>query len=627
MKIIQKISIVVLSLALLFSFSGAFAAATPTLSLSNAGSGDSVILSVSNADTNAPVQFYYYSSNSANIQVANAGTTNSTGQFWTVLSTATYSISPNSSVYVTVDGAQSSSQVWPYVSGSGGTTGNLSLSQTSLVLQTGQSSTVTVYNSGTNSIYLLNNTNPSIANISISGSQITVVPNANGSTVATICIVGNSSNCSSLYVTVQNTASQALSFSQNNVTVATGQSVPVTVSGGTGVYSITNNSNSNIIQAYLSGATVTLSAVNSSGSDAITVCTTDMSSCGIINASVGTVSSTGIVFSQTNPIMAVGQSNAITVSGGSGSYSLSSNSNSAAVQASLNNNILTLFGNTVGTAAISICSTTGGCGSLTVTVSSAGSGGALTLSQTSLALAAGQTASISVSGGSTPYSVISNSNNIASASLNGNLLAVTGVGGGSTSIAVCSAGGGCTSLYVIVNGTASAIPTTAAPSGGSLALGPLLSVGQTLSMSISGGTGSYYLSSGSNSLFTAAISGSNLVLSGLAVGSGSVSICSTNSTCASFYVTVASGASVPVAVSTPASGKDGYKFLNPLTLGDQGTGVIELQKRLTAEGVYSGPITGYYGSLTETAVQAYQSQHGLNTLGNVGPGTRAALNQ
>jgi hypothetical protein len=79
--------------------------------------------------------------------------------------------------------------------------------------------------------------------------------------------------------------------------------------------------------------------------------------------------------------------------------------------------------------------------------------------------------------------------------------------------------------------------------------------------------------------------------------------------------------------TTTSSGTASYKFLSPLSVGSRGTDVTELQKRLTTEGVYSGPITGYFGSLTKTAVQKYQAIHGLSQLGNVGPATRALLNK
>ncbi len=84
----------------------------------------------------------------------------------------------------------------------------------------------------------------------------------------------------------------------------------------------------------------------------------------------------------------------------------------------------------------------------------------------------------------------------------------------------------------------------------------------------------------------------------------------------------------PVATSFQAQGTpEKFKFTHALNLGSTGTDVTELQKRLTTEGFYSGPVNGSYGPLTQSAIKSYQSRHGLQQLGNVGPGTRAALNQ
>jgi len=69
-----------------------------------------------------------------------------------------------------------------------------------------------------------------------------------------------------------------------------------------------------------------------------------------------------------------------------------------------------------------------------------------------------------------------------------------------------------------------------------------------------------------------------------------------------------------------------YVFTKPLSVGSSGTEVTELQKRLTSLGYYSGPVTGYYGSLTRAAVIRLQKAHKLTQLGSVGPGTRAVLN-
>jgi peptidoglycan hydrolase-like protein with peptidoglycan-binding domain len=78
--------------------------------------------------------------------------------------------------------------------------------------------------------------------------------------------------------------------------------------------------------------------------------------------------------------------------------------------------------------------------------------------------------------------------------------------------------------------------------------------------------------------------------------------------------------------TTTTSSTYSYKFYNPLNVGSSGADVTALQQRLASEGIYSGPITGYYGSLTEAAVKQYQGLHNLEQLGNVGPGTRADLN-
>ena len=70
-----------------------------------------------------------------------------------------------------------------------------------------------------------------------------------------------------------------------------------------------------------------------------------------------------------------------------------------------------------------------------------------------------------------------------------------------------------------------------------------------------------------------------------------------------------------------------FNFTRTLTLGMQGEDVTELQMILIEEGflVLDGP-SGYFGSLTEEAVKAYQKAHGLLPVGIVGPLTRAHLN-
>ena len=85
-------------------------------------------------------------------------------------------------------------------------------------------------------------------------------------------------------------------------------------------------------------------------------------------------------------------------------------------------------------------------------------------------------------------------------------------------------------------------------------------------------------------------------------------------------------AALPVVTTNPTVSGASFTFVRDLTLGSTGEDVTALQKRLTSEGVYSGPITGFFGPMTLTAVQAYQTKVGLPSTGFVGPLTKAKLN-
>ena len=524
---IKILSIIVSSFAVL-AFVPAVHAATPTLSLSNTGTGDNVQVTI-NGDPNASVLLYYTRLGSG-LQLSAIGTTSSSGYLSTVISTATLGVSSNSAVHVIVNSQSSQDVAWPYIVAS---ISSVTLSQAGIVLNVGQSSTITA--TGSSSLYMLNNSNPPIANVNISGSQIIITGNSYGQSVVTICPQGTSTSCPSIYVTVQNSGVSSLTFSQSSVTISSGQNFPVTISGGTGIYTILNNSNSGVVQGSLSGAIITLSTSSSSGSSSITVCSADISSCGIINVTVGTASSSSIYFSQTSPVVTVGQSTTISISGGSSSsYYVSSNSSPSVVQANLSGSTLTLYGITSGSSVVTVCSSVGSCSSLTITVNYVSSGGTISLSQTSVSVLVAQTVSITVSGGSTPYSVSSNTGNIFQASLNGNILNIYGVGAGSSSINVCSAGGGCVALYVTVGTTSSTSQITLSQTS------IPLSLGQTATVTISG-NGGYYISGNTNSsIASASLNGNSISLYGASTGTANVSVCQTGGQCAVIYVTVSS---------------------------------------------------------------------------------------
>ncbi len=691
----KKTLIIVLATVSLFAMTLTTYAAIPNVSATLTGSGDNVALTVS-GDSNSSVLLTY--NGSSGLQMSALGTTDASGYFSTTISTAVYGIIPNSAFHITVNNQQSSTLQWPYTTVIS-TTESFYLSQTSVTLTIGQSLTITANNNANSSLYLSSNSNPTVANVAISGNQFTVTANNSGSTSVTVCSLANSSNCGTVSITVQSAGAQSLTFSQNNVSIGYGQNVQITISGGTGIYSVTSNSNPSVIQTAINGSSINLYANSTSGSATITVCSTNMSSCGVINATASAaITSSVLSFSQTNPGITPGQTVAITVSGGSGSYYVASNSNTGAVQANLIGSTLTLYGNAAGSAILNVCSSTGGCGIITATVAIPGSvsmtlsqsnisltigqifnlivtgignysvysnsnpsvasaaisgstaavtalntgtteitfcqssdgqcasayitvtstgTSSITLSQTSIALTVGQISNIIISGVGSYY-ISSNSNpSVASAAINGSTATVTAIGTGNSNIVVCQSNGQCVTLYVTVNAA------TTGSSSSSIIFNQVLSVGQGVNLLISGGSGAYYLSSNSGTIFTANITNNNvLMLVGVSAGMASINVCSSDGGCVPVYVTVVNSTSTASsAVSTV------YKFYNPLNIGSKGTDVTELQKRLTAEGVYSGPVTGYYGSLTQTAVKKYQVKYGLSQLGNVGPATRAMLNQ
>lgn len=69
------------------------------------------------------------------------------------------------------------------------------------------------------------------------------------------------------------------------------------------------------------------------------------------------------------------------------------------------------------------------------------------------------------------------------------------------------------------------------------------------------------------------------------------------------------------------------EFETNIKFGMKHRDVTKLQEYLTDEGLYSGPISGNFFSMTLRAVKAFQTREGLPASGYVGPMTRARLNQ
>ncbi len=82
------------------------------------------------------------------------------------------------------------------------------------------------------------------------------------------------------------------------------------------------------------------------------------------------------------------------------------------------------------------------------------------------------------------------------------------------------------------------------------------------------------------------------------------------------------GAAGLVEMNVSGGGPTGARVLRE---GTSGADVAELQRLLTASGFDTGPADGAFGPRTTDAVRAFQQSRGLAVDGEVGPGTRAAL--
>ncbi|GEM_PF-2603982 len=81
--------------------------------------------------------------------------------------------------------------------------------------------------------------------------------------------------------------------------------------------------------------------------------------------------------------------------------------------------------------------------------------------------------------------------------------------------------------------------------------------------------------------------------------------------------------------SAPTGGTTVYFFKHGLRRGVKNDEVLHMQQLLKTGGFIAPDveINGYFGRVTETAVKEFQKAHGLEMVGFVGPGTRAALNK
>lgn len=292
---------------LILAFTAAFAlgapsqalAAIPTLSITSAGT-NAVQLTV-NGDQNQPVNLYYYGvGSSAVYSVGSIGSTNQSGYFSTTLNSGSYGIPSGASVYVIVNNQQSSNATWPATAG-----GNVTLNQSNVTLNQGQTTTVGISGGTGNNYYVSTNTNSGAIGASVSGSVLTLSGTSYGYGVITVCSLSSNTGCASVSVNVNNYGNNGnyngayggpIYLTPNSVTVAPGQTQSVSISGGNPNYQsgyyygqnyyIANNPGTQYFSASISGNILTIYG-NNVGSGTVNVCTySNTSNCASVYVTV-----------------------------------------------------------------------------------------------------------------------------------------------------------------------------------------------------------------------------------------------------------------------------------------------------------------------------------------------------
>lgn len=270
-------------------------------------------------------------------------------------------------------------------SASSATVTTLSFSQSSAVVNFGQTTTLTIYGNSNNGYRVESNTKPYTVFATVEGSNLILTAGTQaGSSVISVCAIG-SKVCKRISVTTKSSgvsssspsASSGISFSQNSVYLSPGQSQSVSVSGGGGTaYRVESNTNPKVGFAEINGSSLVLTANNARGTTKIKVCSTSIgNSCATLTVTVSatTAVSTGIRVSQNNVILNHAQTIDVNLFGGSGSYRVYFNSKPGVVVVHLNNSTLSLNGgDTPGTSIVTVCSGSGSadCANISVYTSS-----------------------------------------------------------------------------------------------------------------------------------------------------------------------------------------------------------------------------------------------------------------
>ncbi len=154
-------------------------------------------------------------------------------------------------------------------------------------------------------------------------------------------------------------------------------------------------------------------------------------------------------------------------------------------------------------------------------------GYSLSVVPSTLSFSIGKTGSCTISGGTRPYSTTSSNTSVATVSLSGNALSVTGVSAGSATITVSDGDSGSVTVSITVVPLLSVNPTSLS-----------LSAGATGTCAISGGIRPYTAASSDETVATVSVGDGVLLIKGASAGSATITVSDGDSSSVAVPITV-----------------------------------------------------------------------------------------
>ncbi|WMW81247.1 pilus assembly protein N-terminal domain-containing protein [Undibacterium cyanobacteriorum] len=384
--------------------------------------------------------------------------------------------------------------------------------------------------------YFVISSNTGVVRVTQTGGQFFLTGQQSGR--ATVLITDSVGSSKSIDVTVT-TGSDLYISAPATVAVGVGvSSQTYQVGGGSSIYSATS-SNTQVATVSLTGSNFVITGV---AVGTATVLVTD--STGASRPIIVTVGSAVDLFTTAPPTLNLGVnaiSQSFSIGGGQAPYTVTTN-DPAILTPTLTGTQFTIRGLAIGTADVIVSDSKGATRSVRVTV---GSGVNLfTSAPSTISLAAGATSQVfTISGGSEVYVVSSSDERTVTIGRNSNnQFVVNGIVGGRATVSIKDTTGKEILISVIV-GTPDVIVSSAPDT-------LTLQVGGAGTFKVAGGNGSYQVSTSNTTVAQATITGSDLVITGIGVGTANIVV--TDLRGARLTIVVNIGGSTPTPLFTTA---------------------------------------------------------------------------